>query len=126
MGVVASAKFSARIWLRDDGVEEIKVWVPELYPVDSSGRRSSEEWIMEHLGEWSREQFIDLINCQDVPPSPLLGEGAFQLLIQAEIEGTRSFTMDGDEYDEDVQVDKVDWCRVPSEWFKDCEFASDE
>ncbi len=120
MSVIALAKFSARIWLREDGVDEVKVWVAELYPVDlRSYKMSSEEWVREYLRDWTREQFIDLINCQDNPPSPLLGEGAFQLLIEGEIEGTKSYTMDGDEYDEDIQVEKVEWCRVPNEWFGD-------
>lgn len=119
MGVIATAKFSARVWLTEEGVESIKVWIPELYPVDPRGvRRSSEEWVEEHLGDWSREQFIDLVNCQDNPPNPLLGEGAFQLLLEGDIEGHRSFTQDGDEYDEDIQVSKVEYCVVPDDYFE--------
>lgn len=108
---MSSVKFSARIWFSAEYVEQIEVWVDLLDPM-SFDKRPGAEWVSEYLNEsLSANDFLEIIG------KPTEDKSCYQLLLHAELNGYRSFNGESYEYDEDMEVEKVEFVEVPEDYY---------
>ena len=106
---MSSAKFMARVWLDEELVHDIEVWVHELVPTDGK-RWPASEWVREHLMEYDRQWYLDTFELKELFGEP----SGFQIIFEGTIEGW--FDRDG-EFDEEITVGEFMYNFVPVTWF---------
>lgn len=103
-----ATKFQGRFYLIDNCLTDLKCWVYEFEPM-TDGKRSSEDWAESHIQEsYSAKDLRELF---DLPV-----EGDFQVLFTAEIDGKMSYGVDGDDYNEWLDVIEYSYQPVPTEY----------
>lgn len=103
-----ATKFQGRLFIIDDCLTDLKCWAYEFEPM-SGVEGSSEYWAESHIKECCtiealREMF-------DLP-----AEGDFQVLFKAEIDGKTSYSPDGDDYNEWLDIEESSFQPVPAEY----------
>ena len=105
---MAKGKFFARLYLFDIDQYELEVWDHDLVPMENATRPIS-EWAREHL-ECSGYDFRELLG--------LPKEGDFQVVFSGEIVGWWSHSFEGDEWEEDLEIEKCEFKEMPAEFAK--------
>ena len=96
------AEFKAKLYLLRDGgkdfIDQLIIFHNELDPIETG--RSVEDWIREHIIECYGG--TDLRELLGLP----IDENDYHVLFSGTLQGFRSWTLDGDEYDEELEIDK--------------------
>ncbi len=106
---VSSCNFFGRVWIAEEDVMGLEVWVNELEPVNNMSRTGA-EWVRDHLYDY------DVAYWRDVIKQPKEDERSWQILFEGTIKGHCDYF---GEYDEDCDIEAKDFCEVPKEWW-DC------
>lgn len=102
-------EFSARIWIGDATIQHLETWCYELEPTDF-GRRGVAEWAMDHIREMYGDSFLEMFNLDE--------SKNWQILIKGTIGGHWCCGLDGDEWDEWMDVIEHQEIEVPDEYMK--------
>ncbi len=108
---MSKTKFHARIWLDSESVDHIEVWVDELEPTTDMTKRPSAEWVHAHFEDVDRNDFLEEIG------QPKNDPRCWQILMLGTLDGFWSHSMNGDEFEEVMDVEKCECEEVPAEWF---------
>lgn len=98
--------FKGRVFIIDGLVFGLTVFDGSLLPMQDS-RRGLEEWATESLGEMGVEWFREELELDD---------GDHQVLFSGDCWSGWSHTADGDEYDEEFYLTKLESAPVPAEY----------
>lgn len=114
--VQTSVDFEARIWLFDNTIHEVEVWVYELVPIDRMRRGA---------GEWIRESIRDCCTAADLYREFRLSDrhpgtddySGFQIVCMGNITGW--YCQPYNEWDENIgfDPDSIKSQIVPDDWF---------
>lgn len=103
------AAFKARFTIIDGELDELQVWDDALTPTDH-GKRSVREWVTEHIYTMGEEERLDMLDLPKI--------GAFEALLEGDINGQwTGAPWDGQEWDEQIDVIKLEKQPLPEEWF---------
>jgi hypothetical protein len=106
---VSTAKFRARITVEDEDTQEVEVWDDELTPFDGK-RCSIREWVKPHLDDYSNEDLRELLN--------LPTTGNYEAVIEGRITGVQTYGPDGDDYDEYIDILKIESQQIPDSYYE--------
>lgn len=107
-------EFRARVWMSPDTIERVEAWVDELEPVDPAvvtRAGGGSGWVEEYIYEAGVQCVLDHMFGAALPEQ----EKNWQVLLCGKMNAYRSFNGETEEWDEDMTVDRLEFCEVPQQ-----------
>jgi hypothetical protein len=108
-------RFIFRAWISSqaEDIIERECFVDELEQSDDPNLMDAgHDRLRAHLDELDRAALLEMVGESNAPK-----EAAFQILVRGQLVGEWQHTMDGDEFDEWMEVDSCMVSPLPADWF---------
>lgn len=103
----SSCEFIGRYFISEVEVLDYSIWVYELEPMCMQ-RRDSRSWVVEHMDCYTLEDLRKLFSLPET--------GAYQVLFKGTLTGGKTWSLDGEDWDEELDVTEVKSEEIPKDY----------